>query len=42
MYSEYYAYTLDTSVSPEVSQIMAYNASAMLGLHALIDTKKLL
>ena len=37
VYSEYYAYTLDTSVSPEVSQIMAYNASAMLGLHALID-----
>ena len=23
MYSEYYAYTLDTSVSPEVSQIMS-------------------
>ena len=37
VYSEYYAYALDTSVSPEVSQIMAYNDVAMLGLHALID-----
>lgn len=37
VYSEYYAYTFNTAVSPEISQIMAYNASAMLGLHALID-----
>ena len=37
VYCENYAYSLDSSLSPEVSQIMAYNASAMLGLHALMD-----
>ena len=37
VYSEYYAYAMDSTLSPEVSQIMAHNAAAMLGLHALID-----
>ena len=37
VYSEYYAYALDHTTSPEIGKILAYNASALLGLHALID-----
>ena len=36
-YVENYAYTTDNGLSPEMGQMLAYNASATLGLHALLD-----
>ncbi len=36
-YVEYYAYTAGCELSPELGQLLAHNASASLGLHALID-----
>lgn len=37
-YVENYAYTADNNgLSPELGQLLAYNASATLGLHALLD-----
>lgn len=36
-YAEYYAYTTDNGLSPELGQLLARNASATLGLYALLD-----
>lgn len=36
-YVENYSYTLDNGLDPSVSQLLAHNASASLGLHALLD-----
>lgn len=36
-YVENYAYTTDNGLSPELGQVLAYNASATLALHALLD-----
>ena len=36
-YVENYAYTTDNGLSPELGQLLAYNASSTLGLHALLD-----
>ena len=36
-YVENYSYTTDNGLSPELGQVLAYNASATLALHALLD-----
>lgn len=36
-YVEYYAYTTDNGLSPELGLLLAHNASATLALHALLD-----
>ncbi len=36
-YVENYSYTTDNGLSPELGQLLAHNASANLGLHALLD-----
>lgn len=36
-YVENYSYTIDNGLSPELGQILAHNASASLGIHALMD-----
>lgn len=36
-YVENYCYTIDNGLSPELGQILARNASATLGIHALMD-----
>ncbi len=36
-YVENYAYTTDNGLSPELGQLLAHNASATLGIHALLD-----
>lgn len=36
-YVENYCYTIDNGLSPELGQVLARNASATLGIHALMD-----
>ncbi len=36
-YVENYSYTIDNGLSPELGQVLAHNASATLGIHALMD-----
>lgn len=36
-YVENYSYTINNGLSPELGQILAHNASASLGIHALMD-----
>lgn len=36
-YVENYSYTTDNGLSPELGRLLAYNASATLALHALLD-----
>lgn len=36
-YVEHYAYTLDNGLPPDLGQILAYNSSSALALHALLD-----
>lgn len=36
-YVEYYAYTTDNGLPPNLGQLLAHNASATLALHALLD-----
>ncbi|MCI9361370.1 MAG: DUF885 domain-containing protein [Hungatella sp.] len=36
-YVENYCYTIENGLSPELGQVLAHNASATLGIHALMD-----